>query len=510
VAQGGWGASSLTGWPGGDAEGGALWSSGFLAVTNSTWASNQAAGGEAGVTPFHDPVAAGGSARGGALFAGSGTATLVNVTIAYNRADAATNWNDYIKGQSLGGGLSSGGGTIAVRNSIIAYSQTGGDVYNSVNDGGYNLCSDSSTSFTAPGSFNNIDPLLGNLANNGGPTATMMLLAGSLMGALTIFQKATGTLNNDYGGFAQAGGVFAVGQSWGKLALQIRPNGPIGEQNRFGQLLIVLVPLASLVVLRGKTFAARAGALTAGTLIVGGVVLTYSRGAFLGLIFMITLMVFMGYIKPSRAIPVGFIAVVAFLFTGPGFIKRLQTFEQVPALLSGKSTTGQSPDESMRRRLAENLAALEVLADHPLVGVGPAHFARFYSTAYVNRIGLAAQAKGYFAHNLYLEIAANTGLLGLAAFLIIVGVLMHELWSQWRRLRWSRPNAAYYSGAFFLSCAVYLMTGVFLQLAFQRYFWLLIAVASSAARAVAQDSAEPLPKEEDLSSSPEPLRTEPA
>lgn len=337
-----------------------------------------------------------------------------------------------------------------------------------------------------------------------------MLLAGSLMGALTIFQKATGTLNNDYGGFAQAGGVFAVGQSWGKLALQIRPNGPIGEQNRFGQLLIVLVPLASLVVLRGKTFAARAGALTAGTLIVGGVVLTYSRGAFLGLIFMITLMVFMGYIKPSRAIPVGFIAVVAFLFTGPGFIKRLQTFEQVPALLSGKSTTGQSPDESMRRRLAENLAALEVLADHPLVGVGPAHFARFYSTAYVNRIGLAAQAKGYFAHNLYLEIAANTGLLGLAAFLIIVGVLMHELWSQWRRLRWSRPNAAYYSGAFFLSCAVYLMTGVFLQLAFQRYFWLLIAVASSAARAVAQDSAEPLPKEEDLSSSPEPLRTEPA
>ena len=39
---------------------------------------------------------------------------------------------------------------------------------------------------------------------------------------------------------------------------------------------------------------------------------------------------------------------------------------------------------------------------------------------------------------------------------------------------------------------------------------LLIAVASSAARAVAQDSAEPLPKEEDLSSSPEPLRTKPA
>jgi hypothetical protein len=44
---------------------------------------------------------------------------------------------------------------------------------------GHNLSSDSTCAFTNVGSLNNTDPVLGPLADNGGPTLTMALLPGS-------------------------------------------------------------------------------------------------------------------------------------------------------------------------------------------------------------------------------------------------------------------------------------------------------------------------------------------
>ena len=46
-------------------------------------------------------------------------------------------------------------------------------------DAGHNLSSDASCAFTNPASVNNLDPKLGPLADNGGPTLTMALLPGS-------------------------------------------------------------------------------------------------------------------------------------------------------------------------------------------------------------------------------------------------------------------------------------------------------------------------------------------
>jgi hypothetical protein len=69
--------------------------------------------------------------------------------------------------------------TVTVRNSIIANSPHGGEVWGALTDGGYNVCSDGSANLSAVGSINNVDPLLSALSDNGGPTATMALLAGS-------------------------------------------------------------------------------------------------------------------------------------------------------------------------------------------------------------------------------------------------------------------------------------------------------------------------------------------
>jgi hypothetical protein len=153
-------------------DGGAVWSSGDLSVTNSTFTGNSAIG---GVYPGYG---GGGSANGGGVRLAGGTGTLMNVTVSGNRVDSGSTSPG--SGPALGGGLSCAtNGTVTIRNSIIANSGNGGDTWGTLTDAGYNICSDSTANFSAIGSLNNTNPLLGPLADNGGPTPTMLLLPGS-------------------------------------------------------------------------------------------------------------------------------------------------------------------------------------------------------------------------------------------------------------------------------------------------------------------------------------------
>ena len=78
-----------------------------------------------------------------------------------------------------GGGMYSDNSNPTLRNTIVANSTTGGDCYGSITSEGYNLDSDGTCGFTSEGDLSNTDPLLGPLQDNGGPTFTHALLAGS-------------------------------------------------------------------------------------------------------------------------------------------------------------------------------------------------------------------------------------------------------------------------------------------------------------------------------------------
>jgi hypothetical protein len=178
-AIGGFGEGYIAGFGlglGGVGEGGAIWSSGMLMATNCTCATNLALGGVGAAHPYPEP-GLGGPGRGGAIFTSAG-GTLVNLTLAHNRADSQAVIG-CPAGPAQGGGLAVTNSPLTVRGTIIAESSNGGEVWGVVTDAGYNICSDGTAGFTATGSLNNTDPLLGPLANNGGPTLTVGLYAGS-------------------------------------------------------------------------------------------------------------------------------------------------------------------------------------------------------------------------------------------------------------------------------------------------------------------------------------------
>jgi CSLREA domain-containing protein len=140
---------------------------------------------------------------GGILNESSNTLTVRNSTLSGNSARAAgggihnnspgtltvrnsTLWgNSATEDFGTGGSISSNGGSATLKNTIVANSPSGGNCSGTVTNGGYNLDSDGSCGFgttnhSLSGTTDNpLNPQLGSLANNGGPTLTHALLAGS-------------------------------------------------------------------------------------------------------------------------------------------------------------------------------------------------------------------------------------------------------------------------------------------------------------------------------------------
>jgi O-antigen ligase len=316
-----------------------------------------------------------------------------------------------------------------------------------------------------------------------------LLAAGAVMGLLSIYQELTHSYSNTFGGLAKVNEEgFGVGE--GLFGTEVRPRlaGPIGEQNRFAQVLLVLLPLAVGRVKAERTLLLRGLAAAAGTLIVCGVMLTFSRGAAVALLLLLAVMVATGFVALRHMLALAAVLLALVLAVAPDYISRVQT---LGAAGDAAALQSEETDQAIKGRATENLAALNAFRDHPILGVGPDQFFRRYSTQYGNELGLRFLEENRRAHNLYLEIGADLGVVGLVAFLSIVVVTMAHLW---RLARWwqdRRPELGVLAMGALLSLVAYMASGIFLQLAFQRYFWLLIALGSATIWILSHERATP-------------------
>jgi heptosyltransferase-3 len=145
-------------------------------------------------------------------------------------------------------------------------------------------------------------------------------------------------------------------------------------------------------------------------------------------------------------------------------------------------------DLSMLERFYLWESAANMAKDHPLLGVGPGNFKRFYATGYI--LPEAREPYLVHAHNDFLQMAAETGIAGLAAFLYLFGVLLRLNLSCYRQ---EREN--FLALGCFLATAGFLAHGLtefnFGNSAVTRLFWFLqgLAAAMGGGRAAKKESS---------------------
>jgi putative inorganic carbon (HCO3(-)) transporter len=305
----------------------------------------------------------------------------------------------------------------------------------------------------------------------------LMLVAGSLS-SLSVYQYMAGTFTSDYGGFAQA----AVRQIVDSKNLY-RLAGPIGDPNFYALILLVTIPLG-LASLETRLHPLVRLAVVVSIVLTGAtVLLTYSRGGVLVLAIGCLLSLVRFRVRVPRlvvlvvALPIAVVVVPSSVWERMGTVLRpFQDTLQV----------GQVVDTSVELRLGAQRVALEMFLDNPFAGVGSGNYPLLYQD-YSRALGVTAVASEFQPHNLYLQVAAETGALGLLTFLPVVFGPLIALEQTRRAARpGSGPTGEWLELTFGVEIALacYLMASLMLHGSYPRYLWMLLGLAVAARRVV--------------------------
>jgi O-antigen ligase len=315
-----------------------------------------------------------------------------------------------------------------------------------------------------------------------------LLIAGGIIGALSLYQQVTGTFNNPYWGFAQVTGRgFTAEQTLQGDVTQYRVSGPIGEKNRYAQIMLMLVPLGLFRAWGEQSMRKRLVAFALTGLCFIGASLAFSRGAMVGFLMLIAIMTFMRYIKIQQVLVI-LLGIVLLLVAFPQNNVR---FTSLGALFSSQDEGGiQSADGAIQGRATEMLVALYVFLDHPVFGVGPGMLG-YEMAEYSRAIAIRNITATREAHSLYLGEAAETGILGLITIVLIFLYTLRRLAvarNYW--LERKHVSMANLVTGFSLAVISYMTTALFLHMSYLRYLWLIMALAAVASEFRAADLEE--------------------
>lgn len=305
-----------------------------------------------------------------------------------------------------------------------------------------------------------------------------LIIAGAFIGSLSVYQGVTGNYDNDFGGLAQvSNAAINAGEETflGDQRTVSRLAGPVGEKNRYAQTMVVLLPLAISRVLSEQSRRRQLLAVICGIFILGGTLLTFSRGAGIALVAVFLAMAALRVVPFRRWLVLALGAPLVMVAIAPDYLERISTLTGVSELAAGNT---DEADGSILGRATENLGTFLVFLEHPIVGVGPGQAQRYIREA-GNALGLRYLTEDRRAHNMYLEELADTGILGFSAFM---GILVVTIWRLYSLLRyWQNHNNEHFQtlAGILLAVFAYMVTAVFLQLSYARYYWFLLAIAGA-------------------------------
>ncbi|MBN1266399.1 MAG: O-antigen ligase family protein [Anaerolineales bacterium] len=297
----------------------------------------------------------------------------------------------------------------------------------------------------------------------------MMIFAGIFMGSISMHQYLTGNFSSDYFGFATASYLnISEGVEGNRIS------GPLGDPNYYAQILVFLFPLAVDRFFREPNRYLKITAGYAAFVIGMTIVFTFSRGGAVAAVLAMMVLVIYHPPKLKNSILILGVIWIGFLLLPSTYTDRLSTLTDLAQ--SNKQSTAEV---SFRGRISEVLSAWYMFRDYPILGVGVQNYPVYYQE-YSRSIGLDPRAEAREPHNLYLEVAAETGVLGLMIFGTILVSVFQAVRRVHTRLReWGEEDMKNMVEAFSSGLVGYLGAAMFIHGAYPRYLWLLVGIALS-------------------------------
>ena len=294
-----------------------------------------------------------------------------------------------------------------------------------------------------------------------------LVAAATAIGVLILVQVATGQYDNEFGGLARVKDAHLYGD-----VFQARIAGPNGDPNFFARMLLLAIPPAAVLAFHARERWQRRASFVATLIITATLAVTYSRGAMLALAVMAAMLLRVLHVRWQSTVAVAAAMLLALVLLPASVTQRFVTIEE---FLPGHEETLE-PDSSFEERRLLMSVAWVMFGANPIGGVGIAN----YTSRYDDYVGSASSAfrqygdpsDRHYPHNLALEIASETGVIGLVVFAALVVVC-------WRAFAKEGSPIAH---ALQISLAGFLVAGLFLHLAEPRTLFLLFAFAASLER----------------------------
>ncbi len=274
-------------------------------------------------------------------------------------------------------------------------------------------------------------------------------------------------------------------------------SGSVGDNNSLATALLMIIPLMFYLARYSAVRAVRVGLLAAAGLAVITVIMTFSRGGFVGLMVLGGFVVKNGRNKLASLAAIAAAGVLIYLLAPDAWFERLSTIKDA------------DNDGSFMGRVVAWKMSLLIAFDHPLFGGGPhavQHLVVWdtYKPLLPTVNFVATPPPDVFphaAHSIYFEILGDLGFVGLFLFLSVIFV---SLWNcHWivratrgkPDLAWARDLARLSQ----VSLVIYLVTGAALSMGYFELVYVLVALLSRCRRVVSRALVASLvPGEADL------------
>ncbi len=216
------------------------------------------------------------------------------------------------------------------------------------------------------------------------------------------------------------GGVLALAMVQ-SLAIGGRSSGTLGDPNEWAALVLMVTPLLLGVLAQDDHPISAPIRLALVGLLPMAVLSSGSRTALVVMSLVSLPLVYVMWRRRGELAVVGVIGAVV----APFVVSAETVLRRFGSLIGNLTGTAVIGDESLDERTLLVEQAVDLFLTHPIVGVGPGNYV--HATGYIS-----LQNKLRPAHNTYLEVASEQGLVGLVPLFAFMGIVAWTLGKAFR------------------------------------------------------------------------------